>query len=157
MLARIEELTSRQSRDKCNNCGRPGHTKEKCWRKGGGSEGQYPTWWRGKRDNDSPQQSTSNPSSNIAIGDFPQIYGMAAIREEGSGTGEIYADSGASDHFFKQRSDFVTYEACNRIGQSSEKGTPLNIIGVGRVKKTLVGNGKPITVIHFRQPLSWPS
>jgi len=33
---------------KCENCNRTGHTKAKCWVKGGGLEGQYPEWWRGK-------------------------------------------------------------------------------------------------------------
>src|SRR5882724_9589211 len=30
---------------KCENCNRTGHTKVKCWAKGGGLEGQYPAWF----------------------------------------------------------------------------------------------------------------
>jgi hypothetical protein len=33
----------------CENCGGGGHTKERCWHKGGDREGQYPDWWKGKR------------------------------------------------------------------------------------------------------------
>jgi len=35
---------------KCNNCNRTGHTKARCWAKGGGQEGQYPKWFKGRRD-----------------------------------------------------------------------------------------------------------
>ena len=31
---------------KCDNCGKTGHTKARCWGKGGGQEGQYPEWFK---------------------------------------------------------------------------------------------------------------
>ncbi|KAK7034284.1 hypothetical protein R3P38DRAFT_2772367 [Favolaschia claudopus] len=34
----------------CENCGGAGHTKARCWHKGGDIERQYPDWWIGKRD-----------------------------------------------------------------------------------------------------------
>jgi spermidine/putrescine-binding protein len=34
----------------CENCGGGGHTKARCWHKGGDLEGQYPDWWKGKRE-----------------------------------------------------------------------------------------------------------
>ncbi|THU97011.1 hypothetical protein K435DRAFT_573131, partial [Dendrothele bispora CBS 962.96] len=47
---------------KCTNpnCNRVGHTVENCFRKGGGKEGQYPSWWKGKRDN------TTNATASAA-------------------------------------------------------------------------------------------
>ena len=42
--------TSGKSATKCENCNRANHSKARCWAKGGGCEGQYPEWWRGKRD-----------------------------------------------------------------------------------------------------------
>ncbi|KAG7443711.1 uncharacterized protein BT62DRAFT_934666 [Guyanagaster necrorhizus] len=33
----------------CKNCGTVGHSKARCWRKGGDMEGQYPAWWKGPR------------------------------------------------------------------------------------------------------------
>ncbi|KAJ3820226.1 hypothetical protein F5880DRAFT_1466029, partial [Lentinula raphanica] len=59
LTSRIEELEKRLSAQmalksprgnnskECSNCGRKGHLKEECYRKGGGKEGQYPSWWRG--------------------------------------------------------------------------------------------------------------
>jgi hypothetical protein len=32
----------------CENCGGGGHTKARCWHKGGDLEGQYLDWWKGK-------------------------------------------------------------------------------------------------------------
>ncbi|KAJ3770387.1 hypothetical protein FB446DRAFT_647012, partial [Lentinula raphanica] len=32
------------------NCKGRGHTIENCWKLGGGKQGQYPKWWKGKRD-----------------------------------------------------------------------------------------------------------
>ncbi|THU98125.1 hypothetical protein K435DRAFT_661505, partial [Dendrothele bispora CBS 962.96] len=53
---------------KCTNqnCNRVGHTIENCFRKGGGKEGQYPSWWKGKRDNSTSTttSATANTSSS---------------------------------------------------------------------------------------------
>ena len=35
---------------KCDNCNKTGHTKARCWAKGGGQEGQYPEWFKGRKD-----------------------------------------------------------------------------------------------------------
>ncbi|KAJ3816512.1 hypothetical protein F5880DRAFT_1494211, partial [Lentinula raphanica] len=32
------------------NCKGKGHTIENCWKLGGGKQGQYPKWWKGRRD-----------------------------------------------------------------------------------------------------------
>ncbi|KAJ3727475.1 hypothetical protein C8R42DRAFT_553138, partial [Lentinula raphanica] len=108
LASRVEELEKKlgaqlalknqRSNKECSNCGRKGHVKEDCYRKGGGKEGQFPSWWRGKRD--------TSTSANVAISEIPQHYAMMA---SSSGTGEVFADSAASDHFFRNRSDFVTY------------------------------------------------
>ncbi|KAF8579430.1 hypothetical protein K439DRAFT_1620551 [Ramaria rubella] len=33
---------------RCENCNKSGHTKSRCWAKGGDQEGQYPEWFKGK-------------------------------------------------------------------------------------------------------------
>ena len=35
---------------KLDNCKRMGHIKAKCWAKGSGQEGQYPKWFKGRKD-----------------------------------------------------------------------------------------------------------
>lgn len=104
LLLRIEKLEglaaknarSGNSDKKCHNCGRTGHLKDDCFRKGGGKEGQYLTWWRGKKDTDLPL--SGSPLSSMAITELTQHYGMAANLDDAPG--ELFADSGASDHFF---------------------------------------------------------
>ncbi|KAJ3833039.1 hypothetical protein F5878DRAFT_501825, partial [Lentinula raphanica] len=90
---------------KCTNCKRTGHLAEECFRRGGGREGQYPSWWKGKKDTSGP---TANAAATPEVGELTQHYGLAAVSSE-SGSGDIYADTGASDHFFRRREDFVTY------------------------------------------------
>ncbi|KAJ3780896.1 hypothetical protein GGU10DRAFT_278553 [Lentinula aff. detonsa] len=80
----------------CNNCKRIGHIAEECFRKGGGKEGQYPSWWKGKKDAGGP---SANVTTTPEVGELTQHYGLAALAE-GVSEGEVFADTGASDHFF---------------------------------------------------------
>ncbi|KAF8823454.1 hypothetical protein HHX47_DHR10000197 [Lentinula edodes] len=160
LLSRIEQLESmiagKMARSgngdkKCFNCGRVGHLKDECFRKGGGKEGQYPSWWRGKKD----ETVNQNPTSSMAIGEPTLHYAMTAS-DLPHPTGELYADSGATDHFFRNRNDFMTYTECDRMGQSLEASTGLVIKGVGKAKKTVMENGKIITLI-FEGALHCPT
>ncbi|GAW08486.1 retrovirus-related pol polyprotein from transposon tnt 1-94 [Lentinula edodes] len=162
LMSRIEQLESMiaskmarsgNSDKKCDNCGRVGHLKDECFRKGGGKEGQYPSWWRGKRDD--TVVSTTPSSSSMAIGEPTLHYAMTAS-DETQKVGELYADSGATDHFFRNRDDFITYTECDRVGQSSEKSTGLVIKGFGRAKKTVLEKGKSVVLI-FEGALHCPS
>ncbi|KAF8814997.1 hypothetical protein BYT27DRAFT_7045930, partial [Phlegmacium glaucopus] len=51
----------------CSNplCGCTGHTIDKCFKPGGGMEGQYPDWWKKK----GTANSKSKPTANIATTD----------------------------------------------------------------------------------------
>jgi hypothetical protein len=46
---------------KCANtqCGRTGHLAKDCFRPGGGKEGQWPDWWKGKRTGAPPKTATN--------------------------------------------------------------------------------------------------
>jgi hypothetical protein len=156
VLAKMEELerkvaaAARVSKPdvKCSNCGRVGHIAADCFRKGGGKEGQYPAWWKGKKDTDSSSKTTS---ANSAVGHITQSYALASVSSPPSNS-KTYADSAASDNFFKDRSTFLTYTPCDRVGQSSESGTPLKIAGVGRAKKTFIHNGQEV-IVTFEEAL----
>ncbi|KAJ3728297.1 hypothetical protein C8R42DRAFT_563854, partial [Lentinula raphanica] len=93
---------------KCRNCQRTGHLAEDCFRKGGGKEGQYPAWWKGKRDTSAAGNLSANVTLTGGVAELTQHYGMAVSMGDGIGD-EIYADTGASDHFFKKREDFIEY------------------------------------------------
>ncbi|THU77380.1 hypothetical protein K435DRAFT_702545, partial [Dendrothele bispora CBS 962.96] len=152
VLARIEELENQVKANatevkKCHNCGRLGHIKPDCFRKGGGKEGQYPSWWKGKKDSSiTPKansavadpnlvhyaMSTSYPS-NLAVAD-PNLVHYALNTSSPSNPYLVYADSAASDHFFTRRADFLTYTPMDREGQSSEKDTKFRIVGTGKAR-----------------------
>ncbi|KAJ3710790.1 hypothetical protein C8R42DRAFT_533626, partial [Lentinula raphanica] len=95
---------------KCRNCQRSGHIAEDCFRKGGGKEGQYPSWWKGKRDTNTTSSSShaANTASLPEVGELTQHYGLTASYP-GESPGDVFADTGASDHFFRDRGDFVSY------------------------------------------------
>ncbi|KAF5372634.1 hypothetical protein D9758_005121 [Tetrapyrgos nigripes] len=68
----------------------------------------------------------------------------------------IIADSGATHHFFKQRSYFHTYTSHNDKGGSSHEDAQFDIVGKGDVKVEMVHNG---VVYHllFRNAYHAPS
>jgi hypothetical protein len=160
VLAKVEELEKKvaaawakgqKSDVKCSNCGRTGHLAADCFRKGGGKEGQYPSWWKGKKDTDPPSKTTS---ANTSVGHITQSYALSATstsRRRGT-----YADSAASDHFFREKADFLTYTPCSREGQSSELETPLQILGVGRVRKVFTHEGHDVE-LFFENALHCPN
>ena len=64
--------TGSKSHLKCDNCGRTGHFKAKCWAKGGGQEGQYPKWFKGRKDS-----HTSNTVK--AVSENPIVWTCGSI------------------------------------------------------------------------------
>lgn len=159
LAARIEELEKRlgaqlavkgtKTDKECFNCGRKGHFKEDCFRKGGGKEGQYPSWWRVRK-----EPTSSSTSANLAVTNIPQHYAMMASQDLNYGS--VFADSAASDHFFRDRADFITYEPYISAGQSSEENTSFEIVGRGRACKTLY-EGKTEITLTFENALHAPN
>ncbi|KAJ3840771.1 hypothetical protein F5878DRAFT_533014, partial [Lentinula raphanica] len=112
MLAKFEELERKvdgKKKKKCSNCGREGHLQQDCYRKGGGKEGQYPSWWRNRSGGGGSTDAAESQAANMSsVAELPQHYALMANVNSG-GEGSLFADSGATDHFFRNKSDFVTY------------------------------------------------
>ncbi|KAJ3788529.1 hypothetical protein GGU10DRAFT_346098 [Lentinula aff. detonsa] len=92
-------------------------------------------------------------TANMSVTEFPQHYATLAPRQ-GDQTA-VYAGSAASDHFFRDRSNFITYEPYHASAQSSEQNTNLEIVGRGRAQKTLYEGGKKLT-LTFENALHAP-
>ncbi|KAJ3784038.1 hypothetical protein GGU10DRAFT_237117, partial [Lentinula aff. detonsa] len=121
LTSRIETLEKKLSASanavkfpekKCRNCQRAGHVAEECFRKGGGKEGQFPAWWKGKRDTTigaaSANATAISDEDTPEVAELTQFYSLAATSMKRAGD-VIYADTGASDHFFRDRNNFITY------------------------------------------------
>lgn len=97
----------------CQNCAKPGHTKQECWAKGGGAEGTGPH-----------QKRRASVST---------IYALPAVDNRSSGNSWLL-DSGASRHMTPNRHWFSTYQplvtpVLIRVGD----GNRIPAIGVGRI------------------------
>ena len=123
---------SSKTSSKCENCNRLGHTKVQCWGKGGGREGQYPEWWRGKKDS-----RTSN--SVNAVTETPIVWAYGS-----SGQPDIwFADSAATVHVSPNREDFTSYHKydSNRSIKAFGNNT-VDGVGEGDVLADLEHKGK---------------
>ena len=89
--------TSRRTLLQCENCNKTGHTKTKCWAKGGGQEGQYPNWFKGRK---GPNHNTVKTITNIPI---VWMYSSNKNLEA------WIADSTATVHVSPNQEDFDSY------------------------------------------------
>ena len=89
IIKALATVQSQRSQLVCANpvCGRTGHTINKCFKPGGGMEGQYPDWWKKKgtatNSNTQKPKSESKPTANIATTD--------STSGSSSGDGKFYA------------------------------------------------------------------
>ena len=90
--------TSSRTSIKCENCHWTGHTKSRCWAKGGGQEGQYPECFEGKRD-------TCTSNTVKAVTETPIVWTYSSISQP-----DIWvAGSAATVHVSPNHKDFTSY------------------------------------------------
>ncbi|PBK91306.1 hypothetical protein ARMGADRAFT_898328, partial [Armillaria gallica] len=64
---RDQKPSNGKSHEANDHCKGIGHTIEECWKVGGGKQGQYPPWWKGKRDAPLPSSSANLAQSTVTI------------------------------------------------------------------------------------------
>ena len=148
------------------NCGRRGHTKDQCWEKGGGKEGQAPDWW--KKKNSKGDKNNANSAEDKS--DEPEDYAMFAstlpdddtalvctsdFREEVhtvSHQSGIIIDSGASRHFSPDRSKFLNYEEfVNQEPIRAADGRTFHALGKGDIQIHLPNGKQGRTLITLKE------
>jgi len=108
-----------RSHVKCDNCNQTGHTKAKCWAKGGGQEGQYLEWFKGRRDS-----CTSNTVKTAT--ETPIVWTYGSISEPDM----WISDSAAKVHVSSNKDNFTLYCKYNTIRDIKAFGNN-TIKGVG--------------------------
>ncbi|PBK93352.1 hypothetical protein ARMGADRAFT_891405, partial [Armillaria gallica] len=96
-----------------NNCKGIGHTLNKCWKLGGGRQGQYPAWWKGKQDAHLPFTNLVIADTSSSAAGSITTNSEAALVVNNSSPGldksRMYGDSGALTHFMQNRDLFFNY------------------------------------------------
>jgi hypothetical protein len=152
-----------------------------CFQLGGGKQGQYPPWWKGKRtvpvitntanlamspDGEVKTGTHYALSTSVAFDELDDIMkenadslkrvALAAGIAPFSTSSSSFADSGCTIHFFKNRDVFSSYRPLNKVvGQSSKEGTNFTILGTGNVELKVVFNGVEHT-LTFHDALHAP-
>ncbi len=159
---RCEQRPSNGKSHEANeNCKGIGHTIEECWKIGGGKQGQYPPWWKGKCDAPLRSSYANLAQSMVTVdpvtGVSTSVFALHASGGTGNsmekdgvtlkvnqtliakGTGgldssKLFSDLCATMHFIKQRVAFSNYIPLkDYAGGSSKAGVNLNIAGIGTV------------------------
>jgi hypothetical protein len=111
--------------------GARGHTLQTCFSKGGGKEGQRPAhWFRKKQPTAQLAPTVSEPSANLTTkpavtpaSDYVASYSlfMATTRDPTTAV-QTFLDSGASHHYFVDKSWFSEYLAITPMqGRAAQK------------------------------------
>jgi len=106
-----------RTKPKCKNCSCMGHTATKCWAKGGAQEGQYPDWYKGKKDS-----CTSVMVKPVTDTPIVWSHGYASQPDI------WFADCAATVHISPNQEDFTSYQKYDKcqdikaFGQNTMKG-----------------------------------
>ena len=107
----------------CRNCGKKGHYVADCWAKGGGKEGQMPKWFKAPKEKDSAKQTDERDFAFMA-----NNMALASISAS-----DWLADSAATTHIARQRTDFESYTAETSDIEGITPGASLRTHGRGNV------------------------
>src|SRR3984885_8007030 len=104
-----QRAVGKSSRPKpiCTNCKKSGHSKENCYAKGGGKEGQ--ALWNKK---DAKKEDVRPADSANVASELPDVAYISASKSNSqSPRDEWISDSAASSHICNNRGIFVTFRA----------------------------------------------
>jgi hypothetical protein len=147
----------------CSNCNKKRHLKENCYAAGGGKEGQWPATWHKhvrKAHIATAETPASSPTTTALLAETLDEYAtnfsfMAALNEHSLSLA-TYLDSGASNHYFVDRSWFSEYVEITPItGSAAKAGSTFSIIGMGTVCIQTPINGKT-NIVTLRNVMHAP-
>ncbi|KAI1002358.1 hypothetical protein K3495_g5847 [Podosphaera aphanis] len=135
----------------CSNCKKPGHTRENCYGKGGGKDGQGPRQIaRRKKIEADRKKEEEKPEQNVQVAERDAFYSshMALDGPEyihftsySLSSDSWIADSGASAHIANRREMFATFVPCKRK-LNVAGGLTAEIEGMGTVYMRSIIQGR---------------
>ncbi|KAJ8508575.1 hypothetical protein ONZ45_g9183 [Pleurotus djamor] len=159
----------RSDRPPCENCKKKGHSKEKCWAKGGGAEGNAPEWWNPRKQSDGKEGALANvadqagpnyalittsdnadstPATVTGTPEDIEDFDYALATSENPKHYGIIIDCGASRHFTPLRSKLLNYVEIEHEPLRTADGRMFKMIGKGNMEFFLpMGPGKPPTQV----------
>ena len=139
----------------CDHCGRPGHTKEKCFHNPRGQA--YKPNYRSSRRN---QADTTPKEENSDKGSEKAMVVSATSMEDAFASvifkNKWIADSGCTSHFCNKRESFFEFEKRSFEPVSIGDGKMVEVKGIGKVRGTTVINGRVSTIV-FKNVLYAPT
>jgi hypothetical protein len=145
---------NKPNKNKCTNCKKKGHTKEKCWAKGGGKEGQGPKQSQNKKSKkkkgrekvhtvNEASASSSDKDNDMVFTNSPAIF---LTKNDLEFTHIL--DTGVSAHMAPHKNLLRSYKIFNtpKHISATNKGT-FNALGVGTMVLPTKINGKDHNII----------
>jgi hypothetical protein len=146
MIAAYAKKKGQSQKKTCTNCKRIGHTKEECFQKGGGKEGQAP--WDKKKKEAAKANAASTEDTNddvsLAVTYFPTepLEALSAAHAANN----VIIDCGATRHFTPNRSDLENFTEIEPKPIKAANGRILQATGKGDLKVTFpMGTGNKPT------------
>ena len=153
-----EKKGKADSDENCGNCGKPGHSKEECWAKGGGKEGQGPRQKKKASKGQKPETAVVAVGEEkdelfafVCTSSYANVAESLQVPKSKLGT---CVDSGASRDYCPDRSKFSNYKSIDRDITTAD-GRTIKAIGMGDMHIELP-NGSKKTKTVFKDAIHAP-
>ena len=128
----------------CENCGKSGHTKPNCYSQGGGKEGQGPRQKKKKEKKSEESAAVAKSEENelftfTCTSDYVALTEVLKLPKDKFGA---CMDSGASDHYCPDRTQFRNYRTLDNRDITTADGRTLKAVGIGDVRIDLPNGSK---------------
>ena len=154
-----EKKGKADSNENCGNCGKPGHSKEECWAKGGGKEGQGPRQKKKASKGQKPEMAVVAVGEEkdelfafVCTSSYANVAKSMQVPKSKLGT---CVDSGASRDYCPDHSKFSNYKSIDRDITTAD-GRTIKAIGMGDMHIKLP-NGSKKTKTVFKDAIHAPN
>lgn len=146
----------------CENCGKRWHSKDRCWAKGGGREGQGPKSKEKEAGNEKEKEVAATATeyhlafAAITAEDESLSYDAAKTLSRNSSHDSWFIDSGPTSHMTNDFDNFTTYNSITPVEiQVAKSSVTFRAIGCGTIAKTMMLKDRR-TVVTFHNVLYTP-